>query len=183
MTSSVTRTLIDVARLPTIYQSRYRRTSDLPAALRTIGWLSSILALGYRGKHCGSNATNFLHKTLAERRLPGGRHPCGTHSHLVDLHCPTKGYGAQWPMILSGAQSTWTGVMFWQQSQAAEMPPVRHRPVRCRRRVLLPDLRGMADDQRCPSPPSMSACRSALIFQSGSATILLPAVPIACGSP
>ncbi|WP_197373548.1 DUF308 domain-containing protein [Mycolicibacterium baixiangningiae] len=35
-----------------------------------------------------------------------------------------KGSGAQWPMILSGAQSTLAGIMFWQQSNAAEVPYV-----------------------------------------------------------
>jgi uncharacterized membrane protein HdeD (DUF308 family) len=35
-----------------------------------------------------------------------------------------KGYGAQWPMIISGAQSALAGIMFWQQSNAAEVPHV-----------------------------------------------------------
>jgi uncharacterized membrane protein HdeD (DUF308 family) len=35
-----------------------------------------------------------------------------------------KGYGAQWPMILSGAQSAFVGVMFLHQANAPEVPTI-----------------------------------------------------------
>lgn len=35
-----------------------------------------------------------------------------------------KSYGAQWPMILSGAQSTLVGFMFLQQANAPEVPSI-----------------------------------------------------------
>lgn len=35
-----------------------------------------------------------------------------------------KGFGAQWPMILSGAQSVVAGVMFLKQAGAAELPDI-----------------------------------------------------------
>jgi uncharacterized membrane protein HdeD (DUF308 family) len=35
-----------------------------------------------------------------------------------------KGSGAQWPMIISGAQSTFVGIMFLQQANSAEIPSI-----------------------------------------------------------
>jgi len=35
-----------------------------------------------------------------------------------------KSYGAQWPMILSGAQSAFVGVMFLKQANAPEVPSI-----------------------------------------------------------
>ncbi len=61
-----------------------------------------------------------------------------------------KSYGAQWAMILSGAQSALAGTFFLKRAAGCgHAGHHRHRPVRSLRCLLLPRLRHLADDQRC----------------------------------
>ena len=72
-------------------------------------------------------------------------------------------YGAQWTMILAGAQSSIVGVVFIKQATAAAVPSIhRYRPLCCIWRLLLFHLGYLADSQRSPSQKAPVVCLSRL---------------------